>query len=251
MHKTVLITGAASGIGRACAEAFAAQGARVLLHDLVPAGQAVADGIGATFLPADLADPAAVRDLAQRALAAAGGRVDILINNAGFQHISPVEDFDEAIWAKMIQVMLTAPFQLIKHVLPGMKAAGWGRVINISSMHGVVASPYKSGYNSAKHGVIGLTRTVALETGSFGVTVNAICPAYARTPLVEKQIADQARTLNISEGDVIDKVMLAPAAIKRLVEPAEIAAFALYLCSDAGAIMTGGAHMLDLGWTAR
>ncbi len=251
MNRTILITGAGSGIGRACAEAFAAQGARVVVHDVAPSGRAVADALHAPFVQADLSDPEAVRELAARALALCNGRIDVLINNAGFQHISPVEDFDEAIWARMIQVMLIAPFQLIKHTLPAMKANGWGRVINVSSLHGVVASPYKSAYISAKHGLIGLTKTVALESGAYGVTVNAICPAYVRTAIVEKQIADQARTLNIPEADVIDNVMLGPAAIKRLIEPSEIAAFALYLASDAGAIITGAAHMLDLGWTAR
>jgi 3-hydroxybutyrate dehydrogenase len=244
--KTVLVTGAGSGIGRAIAEAFAGQGARVVLHDASPAAADIATALGATFLRADLADPEAVRDLAARA-----GHVDVLINNAGFQHIDPVEDFDDAVWAKMIQVMLIAPFQLIKRVLPGMKSRGWGRIVNISSVHGLVASPYKSAYISAKHGVIGLTKTVALEAGAFGVTVNAVCPAYVRTPLVEAQIADQARTLRISEDEVVDKVFLAQAAVKRLIEPSEIAQFVLYLCSDAGAVMTGAAHLLDLGVTAR
>ncbi len=251
MSKTVLVTGGGSGIGRAIAEAFAADGARVLLHDVSPEAQAVAVGLGAAFLPADLADPEAVRDLAERARAAAGGRVDILINNAGFQHIDAVEDFDDAIWAKMIQVMLIAPFQLTKRLLPAMKTAGWGRIVNISSLHGLVASPFKSAYVSAKHGVIGLTKTVALEAGAFGVTVNAVCPAYVRTPLVERQIADQARTMDIPADQVIEKVMLAQASIKRLIEPGEVAAFVMYLCSDAGAVMTGAAHLLDLGVTAR
>jgi 3-hydroxybutyrate dehydrogenase len=151
----------------------------------------------------------------------------------------------------MIQVMLTAPFQLIKYLLPAMKANRWGRIINIASLHSVVASPYKSAYISAKHGLLGLTRTVALEAAPFDVTVNAICPAYVRTPLVDQQIADQARTLNIPESEVIERVMLAPAAVKRLVEPEEGAAFALYLASDHASVITGAAHMLDLGWTAR
>lgn len=151
----------------------------------------------------------------------------------------------------MIQVMLIAPFQLIKHTLPAMKQNKWGRIINVSSLHGVVASPFKSAYISAKHGMIGLTKTVALEAGEFGVTVNAICPAYVRTPLVDKQIADQASTQGISENEVIEKIMLAPAAIKRLIEPDEIAEFALYLASDKAAVITGASHLLDLGWTAR
>ena len=246
--KTVLVTGAGSGIGRAIAEAFARAGARVIAHDLVPSALAVAEAIGADFLQADLADQDAVRALA---LARAGGRVDILVNNAGFQQIHPVEEFPEATWNRMIQVMLTAPFQLIKYLLPAMKANRWGRIINIASLHSVVASPYKSAYISAKHGLLGLTRTVALEAAPFDVTVNAICPAYVRTPLVDQQIADQARTLNIPESEVIERVMLAPAAVKRLVEPEEVAAFALYLASDHASVITGAAHMLDLGWTAR
>ena len=249
--KTVLVTGAGSGIGRAIAEAFARAGARVIAHDLAPGAHAVAEAIGTAFLQADLADQDAVRALAQAALARAGGRVDILVNNAGFQQIHPVEEFPEATWNRMIQVMLTAPFQLIKYLLLAMKANRWGRIINIASLHSVVASPYKSAYISAKHGLLGLTRTVALEAAPFGVTVNAICPAYVRTPLVDQQIADQARTLNIPEDEVIERVMLAPAAIKRLVEPEEVAAFALYLASDHAGVITGAAHMLDLGWTAR
>ncbi|MFC1466128.1 MAG: 3-hydroxybutyrate dehydrogenase [Candidatus Brachytrichaceae bacterium NZ_4S206] len=250
-NKAVLITGAGSGIGRACAQIFAREGARVLVHDIAPQARQVADALGAVFLQADLSDQEAVKSLAQAALQAAGGRVDILINNAGFQQIHPVEEFPEATWNTMIQVMLTAPFQLIKYLLPAMKVNRWGRIINISSLHGVVASPFKSAYISAKHGLMGLTKTVALEAAPFGVTVNAICPAYVRTPIVDKQISDQARTLNIPESEVIEQVMLGPAAIKRLIEPEEIAEFALYLASDKGSIITGAAHMLDLGWTAR
>lgn len=150
----------------------------------------------------------------------------------------------------MMQVMLTTPFQLIKYLLPAMRQAGWGRVINIASIHGTVASPFKSAYVSAKHGLLGLTKTVALETGATGVTVNAICPAYVRTPLVERQVADQARTRGISPDQVIEQVMLEPAAIKRLIEPSEIAALALYLASDQASAITGSALTIDLGWTA-
>ena len=171
--KTVLVTGAGSGIGRAIAEAFARAGARVIAHDLAPGAHAVAEAIGTAFLQADLADQDAVRALAQAALARAGGRVDILVNNAGFQQIHPVEEFPEATWNRMIQVMLTAPFQLIKYLLLAMKANRWGRIINIASLHSVVASPYKSAYISANHGLLGLTRTVALEAAPFGVTVSA------------------------------------------------------------------------------
>lgn len=249
-HKVALITGAGSGIGRAIAEVFVQQGATVLLHDIQPAAQDVASSLGAHFLAADLTDPAATRQLAEQALAVAG-HVDILVNNAGFQHIAPVEEFPEEVWQRMIQLMLTTPFQLIKYLLPGMKQQGWGRIINIASVHGQVASPFKSAYISAKHGMLGLTKTIALETGAYGVTVNAICPAYVRTPLVERQIADQARTRNIPEDEVVEKVMLEPAAIKRLVEPREVADLALFLASDRAGAITGAAHNIDLGWTAR
>jgi 3-hydroxybutyrate dehydrogenase len=251
LGKTALVTGAGSGLGKATAEIFAREGAKVICHDVSNSVTAVANAIDGMALQADLSDRASVRHLADQALDMCDGRIDILVNNAGFQHIEKVEDFPEDRWVQMIQVMLIAPFQLTKAFIPAMKANRWGRIINISSLHGVVASPYKSAYISAKHGIIGLTKTVALEVGEYGITVNAICPAYARTTIVEKQIADQARTLNITQAEVIDKVMLAPAAIKRLIEPDEIGEFALYLASDKGAIMTGAAHMLDLGWTAR
>ncbi|WP_243027314.1 3-hydroxybutyrate dehydrogenase [Thermus albus] len=246
-RKTVLITGAGSGIGLALARAFAQEGAKVLLHDLKDAS-ALAAELGGVFLQADLSDPQAVEELGREA---ARQGVDILVNNAGFQHIDPVEDFPLETWQRMLQVMLTAPFQLIKALLPGMKAKGWGRILNIASVHGLVASPYKSAYISAKHGLLGLTKTVALEAGPFGVTVNAIAPAYVRTPLVENQIADQARTLAISEGEVVEKVFLAQAAIKRLIEPEEIAELALFLASEKASAITGAVFPIDLGWTAR
>jgi 3-hydroxybutyrate dehydrogenase len=162
-----------------------------------------------------------------------------------------VEDFPEDEWARLVQIMLIAPFQLTKYVVPGMKKRGWGRIINMSSIHGLVASPYKSAYVAAKHGLIGLTRTVALEVGEYGITVNAICPGYSNTALVQSQIGDQARTRGISEDEVLDKVMLEPAAIKRLVEPEEIARLALFLASDDGRSVTGAAMSIDAGWTAR
>ncbi|HEU4325011.1 MAG TPA: 3-hydroxybutyrate dehydrogenase [Roseiflexaceae bacterium] len=248
--KTVLVTGAGSGVGRAVAGAFARAGARVLLHDIAPEARLAAEELDAVFLQADLSDQAAVRALAEQALALAG-RVDILVNNAGFQHISPIEEFPEEVWNRMLQVMLTAPFQLIKYLLPGMKQRGWGRVVNIASVHGQVASPFKSAYISAKHGLLGLTKTVALEAGEQGVTVNAICPAYVRTPLVERQIADQARTRDIPPDEVVARVMLEPAAIKRLIEPDEVADFVLFLASDRAGAFTGAVLDMDLGWTAR
>lgn len=248
--KVALVTGAGSGIGKATAQALAREGAHVVVSDVQEEARAVADGLDGSFLQADLSDRAAVRDLAARALEVRGA-VDILVNNAGFQHVAPVEDFPEEVWVRMIQVMLVAPYQLIKYLVPGMKAKGWGRVINVSSLHGVVASPFKTAYISAKHGLMGLTKTVALEVARDGITVNAICPAYVRTPLVEKQIRAQAETHGISEDEVIDRIMLEPAAIKRLVEPEEVADLAVFLASDKARSMTGAAHLIDLGWTAR
>ncbi|MBM3265863.1 MAG: 3-hydroxybutyrate dehydrogenase, partial [candidate division Zixibacteria bacterium] len=179
------------------------------------------------------------------------GSVHILINNAGFQHVSPIETFPEDTWETMLSVMLTAPFLLTRYVWPAMQGQQWGRVVNIASIHGHVASPYKSGYVTAKHGLIGLTKTAALEGAGFGITVNAVCPAYVRTPLVERQIADQARTRGISEEDVVERVMLEPAAVKRLIEPEEVAGVTAFLCSDAAGAVTGAAWNIDLGWTAK
>jgi 3-hydroxybutyrate dehydrogenase len=178
------------------------------------------------------------------------GRVDILVNNAGFQHINPIENFAEDTWEKMIAVMLTAPFLLTKYAWPSMQANKWGRVVNIGSVHSLRASPYKVGYISAKHGMVGLTRTTALEGAPHNITVNTVCPAYVRTPLVEAQIADQARTRGISESEVIEQVMLEPTAIKRLIEPEEIAALVLFLCSEYAGAATGVEWVMDLGWTA-
>jgi len=250
--RCALVTGAASGIGQAIAEALGAQGARVLVSDLDEAGaRAVAGRIpGAIAQRADVSSREDCRTLVERAQKE-WGRLDILVNNAGLQHVSPVEEFPEDKWELMIRIMLVGPFLLTRYALPLMYARKWGRILNISSLHGVVASPYKSAYISAKHGLMGLTKTVALEAADKGVTVNALCPSYVRTPLVEKQIADQARVNHMSEADVIEKIMLAPAAVKRLLEPSEVAAYATFLCSDAAGGITGAAQMMDCGWTAR
>jgi 3-hydroxybutyrate dehydrogenase len=250
--KCALVTGAASGIGRAVAEDLAARGARVLVSDLDEAGaSAVASGLpGAIGQRADVSsreDCRALVDRAQREW----GRLDILVNNAGLQHVAPVEEFPEDRWEQMIRIMLVGPFLLTKYALPLMYARKWGRIINVSSLHGLVASPYKSAYISAKHGLMGLTKTVALEAADKGVTVNAICPSYVRTPLVEKQIADQARVNGITEAEVIERIMLAPAAVKRLLEPGEVAAYVAFLCSEAAGGITGAAQVMDCGWTAR
>ena len=248
--RVALITGGGGGIGRAMATVFSENGARIVVTDARDTGQAVADEVGGRFLLADISDPDETRELCRRTIELEG-RVDILVNNAGLQHISPVEEFPDDEWSRLVQIMLIAPFQITKYVVPGMKERGWGRIINMSSIHGLVASPYKSAYVAAKHGLIGLTRTVALEVGDHGITVNAICPGYSNTALVRSQIGDQARTRGISEDEVLDKVMLEPAAIKRLVEPEEIARLALFLASDDARSITGAAMSIDAGWTAR
>jgi 3-hydroxybutyrate dehydrogenase len=222
----------------------------VLVNDIRDVGREVAESVGGVFLKADLASMEEAAALGERALEVEG-RVDILVNNAGTQHIDPVEDFPDETWARLVQLLLVAPFQLTKRVVPGMKERRWGRIINMSSIHGLVASPYKSAYVSAKHGLIGLTKTVALEVGRHGITVNAICPGYTRTRLVEVQIEDQARTRGISVDEVVETVMLEPAAINRLVEPEEVAQLALFLVSGAARSITGSAYSIDAGWTAR
>ena len=247
--RTALVTGAASGIGLAVARDLAERGARVWVSDRPgPAlDEAAASIPGARHVPADLAG----RDGAF-ALASAVGDVDILVNNAGLQHVSPVEEFDPARWDLLIAVMLTAPFLLIRAVLPGMYARGFGRIVNVASVHGLVASPFKSAYVSAKHGVVGLTKTVALEAATHGgdVTCNAVCPSYVRTPLVEAQVADQARLHGIPESEVLEKVMLTSNAVRRLIEPAEVARAVAYLCAAESWAMTGTVLTLDAGWLA-
>jgi 3-hydroxybutyrate dehydrogenase len=248
--KVALITGGGGGFGRAIANKYTDAGARVVITDARESGREVAEEVGGSFILADLSDMETTRELCREAIESEGG-VDILVNNAGLQHIAPVEEFPDDDWARLVQIMLVAPFQLTKYVVPGMKERAWGRIINLSSIHGLVASPFKSAYVSAKHGLVGLTRTAALELGEFGITVNAICPGYSNTPLTRGQVADQARTRGISESDVIEKVMLEPAAIKRLVEPDEIASLALYLASEGARSITGAAISIDAGWTAR
>lgn len=251
MSKVAIVTGAASGIGLACAERLAADGMKVVLADLNErAGAEHAKRLGGTFVKAELASRAGCRSLADAALKAYG-TVHVLVNNAGYQHVAPIEEFPEEQWERMLALMLTAPFLLTRYCWPSMKKQKWGRVINIASIHALVASPFKVGYISAKHGLIGLTRTAALEGGEHGITANAICPAYVRTPLVDGQIADQAKANDMSAGEVIEKIMLAPAAVKRLIEPREVADFVAYLCGEAAGTITGAALAMDLGWTAR
>ncbi len=238
------MTGAASGIGAACAAALAGAGARVIVADRDAEGAArVADEIGGEPLAIDLSD---IDSLAARAV-----DVDILVNNAGIQTVAPIVDFDPETFRRMLDVMVTAPFLLIRAALPGMYARGWGRIINVSSVHGIRASAYKSAYVTAKHALEGLSKVTALEGAPYGVTSNCINPGYVRTPLVEKQIADQARAHGIAESEVIDRVMLSEAAIKRLLEPEEVADLALWLCGATSASVTGSSYLMDGGWSAR
>jgi 3-hydroxybutyrate dehydrogenase len=241
--RRALITGGASGIGRACAERLAADGAHVLVVDRdAEAADAVATQIGGTAVTVDLSDLEAVDalDLA----------VDILVNNAGLQHVAPVHEFPVDRFSYILRLMLEAPFRLVRGALPHMYERGWGRVVNISSIHGLRASAYKSAYVTAKHGLEGLSKVIALEGAEHGVTSNCVNPAYVRTPLVEGQIADQAAAHGLSEDDVVEQVMLAPAAIKRLIEPAEVADAVAWLCSPSAASVTGTSLVMDGGWSA-
>jgi 3-hydroxybutyrate dehydrogenase len=241
--RTAAVTGGASGIGRACAERLAAAGAAVVVIDRdEAAAKEVAGAIGGRAVAADLSDPDAVDAL--------GLTADILVNNAGIQHVAPVEEFPPDRFALILRLMLETPFRLARQVLPGMYAQGWGRIVNISSVHGHRASPFKSAYVTAKHGLEGLSKVLALEGAPHGVTSNCVCPAYVRTPLVEKQIAAQAATHGIAEDEVVGQVMLAPAAIKRLIEPAEVAEAVAYLCAPEASFITGQSMLMDGGWTA-
>lgn len=242
--RRALVTGGASGIGAACARAFAQAGARVTVADIDgDAGEALADEIGGEAWQIDLTD----RD----ALAALRLDTDILVNNAGVQHVSPIDDFDPAQFSLLLQLMLEAPFLLTRAALPAMYERGFGRIINMSSVHGLRASPFKAAYVAAKHGLEGLSKVTALEGAASGVTSNCINPGYVRTPLVERQIADQARVHGIPENEVLEKVLLTEAAIKRLVEPEEVAGLAVWLAADAAGMVTGASYTMDGGWSAR
>jgi 3-hydroxybutyrate dehydrogenase len=242
--RSALVTGSASGIGAACARALAAAGATVTIADLDGEGaERLAAEIGGRAWQVDLTDTAALADVKLD--------VDILVNNAGIQHVSPIETFDPAKFHTILTLMVEAPFLLIRAALPAMYERGYGRIVNISSVHGLRASEFKSAYVTAKHGLEGLSKTTALEGGPHGVTSNCVNPGYVHTPLVEKQIADQAKAHGIPESDVVEKVMLTESAIKRLLEPEEVADLVLWLCGPTAGMVTGASYTMDGGWSAR
>jgi 3-hydroxybutyrate dehydrogenase len=243
--RTALVTGGAAGIGRACAVRLARAGAEVTVLDRdEAAAKEVASLVGGRAIGADLSDLDAVDALAPTLPA------DILVNNAGIQHVAPIVDFPPEVFARIVRLMLEVPFRLTRICLPRMYAQGWGRIVNLSSVHGVRASPYKSAYVAAKHGLEGLSKVIALEGAGRGVTSNCVNPAYVRTALVEQQIAAQAQRHGIPEDDVVRDIMLAPAAIKRLIEPEEVAELVGYLCSAEASFVTGTSIMMDGGWSA-
>jgi 3-hydroxybutyrate dehydrogenase len=256
-RKTALVTGSTSGIGQGIAEALAGAGMNVVLNgfgdraaiDALRARLAALHGATVTHDAADMSKPAEIRAMMERAIGQ-HGTVDVLVNNAGIQHVAPVEEFPEDKWDAIIAINLSSAFHTIRAALPAMKARKAGRIINIASAHALVASPFKSAYVAAKHGIAGLTKTVALEVAQMDITCNAICPGYVRTPLVDKQIPDTARTRGISEDSVIRDVILAGQPTKRFVGIDEVASLAVYLASDAAASITGAMLSIDGGWTA-
>ncbi len=255
--RTALVTGSTSGIGLGIARALAAEGANIMFNgfgDATAITKLQADvakefGIKTSYHNADMAQPTEIELMMRSAVEQFGG-VDIVVNNAGIQHVANIEDFPVDKWDAVIAINLTSAFHSCRAAIPIMKAQGRGRIVNLASAHGLVASPFKSAYVAAKHGVVGFTKSIALELARTGVTVNAICPAYVRTPLVEGQIADQAKTRGISEDRVLDEVILAAQPNRRFVEYDELGGLLLYLVSDLGASATGASFSLDGGWTA-
>lgn len=256
--QTALITGSTSGIGAALAEGLAANGANIVLNGLgdlddikaLRARLAAGHGVEVRYHAANMLRPEEIAEMVAFAKEEFG-RVDILVNNAGIQHVAPVDEFPTEKWDAIIAINLTSAFHAIKAALPIMKAHGRGRIVNLASAHALVASPFKSAYVAAKHGIMGLTKTVALEVAEAGITVNAICPGYVKTPLVEGQIADTARARGISEEAVVRDVMLAAQPTKKFVEYDELVGALLYLVSDAGASCNGTAISVDGGWVAK
>lgn len=248
--KVCIVTGAASGIGLFISQSFAQDGAKVVMADVnKDALSKESSQIKADYFVCDLSTQKGCKDLVDFTLSKYS-KVDILVNNAGIQHVSPIEDFPEDKWNFIISLMLTAPFFLTKYVWPSMKAQKWGRIININSVHGIRASEFKVAYISAKHGLSGLTKVAALEGAPYGITVNSICPSYVRTPLVDNQIDDQAKTHGMPREKVIEEIMLKKAAIKKLIEPNDIAEVAKFLCTSAADYITGSMMTIDCGWSA-
>ncbi|ROR66363.1 3-hydroxybutyrate dehydrogenase [Agrococcus jenensis] len=242
--RRAVITGGAAGIGAAIARSFAAEGASVVIADRDgAAADALAQELGGESWEVDLLDVASLESLSLEA--------DILVNNAGIQRVAPIQEFEPEMWRRIHTLMLESPFLLIRAALPGMYERGFGRIINLSSVHGIRASAFKSAYVAAKHGLEGLSKVTALEGGPHGVTSNCINPGYVKTALVESQIADQAKTHGIPEDEVLQKVMLTEAAIKRLVEPEEVASLATWLAGPHAGMVTGTSYVMDGGWSAR
>ncbi|MEA2976248.1 MAG: 3-hydroxybutyrate dehydrogenase [Alphaproteobacteria bacterium] len=256
--KTAVITGSTSGIGLGIARALAKEGANVIINGFGETADIERErsgiekefGVKALYSPADMTKPAEIADMIATAQKQFGS-VDVLVNNAGIQHVSPIEDFPIEKWNAILAINLSAAFHTIRAAVPGMKSRKWGRIINTASAHSLVASPFKAAYVSAKHGLAGLTKTVALELATFGVTVNCISPGYVWTPLVAKQIPDQMKTRNMTEEQVKRDVLLAAQPTKEFVTVEQVAALAVYLCSDAAAAITGANIPIDGGWTAQ
>ena len=253
-----VVTGSTSGIGLGIAAAFAAEGWNVMLNGFGDADEIektrarleAETGAKVLYNGADMTKPEEIHGLIAEA-ESAFGKVDVLVNNAGIQHVSPVEDFPEGKWDAIIAINLSSAFHTTKAVFASMKARGFGRIINVASAHGLVASPFKSAYVAAKHGIVGFTKTIALEGAEFGVTCNAICPGYVKTPLVEKQIPDTAKARGMTEEDVVKNVLLEAQPTKQFVTVEQVGALAVFLCSDAAASITGAAHQIDGGWVAK
>jgi 3-hydroxybutyrate dehydrogenase len=254
--KTALITGSTSGIGLGMAEGLAEAGVNIVMNGFGDADEiettrkSLEDkGVKALYNGADMTRPEDIVTMIKEA-EEEFGHIDILVNNAGIQHVSPIEDFPPEKWDAILGIILSSSFHTIRTALPGMKKSGWGRIINLASAHGLVASPYKAAYVSAKHGMLGLTKTIGLEVAQDNITCNAICPGYVKTPLVEGQIADTAKARGISEEEVVNNVLLAAQWTKKFVTVEQIAGIALFLCSDAAENITGTHISVDGGWTA-
>src|SRR5687767_9705251 len=256
--KTALVTGSTSGIGLGIATRLAAEGANIVLNgfgerveiERISNELKAKYEVDVTYDSADLTNPAEIAAMLGRAIAQFGA-IDVLVNNAGIQHVAPVDEFPPDKWDAIIAINLSSSFHTVRAALPAMKARGWGRIVNIASAHALVASPFKSAYVAAKHGIAGLTKTVALEVAERGITVNAICPGYVLTPLVEKQIPDTAKARGISEEAVKHDVLLAAQPTKRFVAVEEVAGIAAFLCSPAAVSITGALLPVDGGWTAQ